>query len=917
MTSPKSKANIETSFSRFSSDVWKLAEKKIDDPRRIAVLNALANLGHQQDDNNAFFESCGEYYLELRNDFIKKFNIKGLNTFKTFSTVTKKGGHKKHVKKGLSAAEIRNANRNNKASLEYKAIEEYLVNSKSAHFHKYTFCETKVIALMFIIKNSLVNEDLSFVYELYIGAKKVAKNLAQIQEHMVAKQNFNFEYVVSDLKHMISLLKSRYNLTYETILKDYPKLCLSTTYDTIFPSINIRPYDSQIELVSTIKEKAAKLIIYCSKIGSGKTSVSVSIAKYAESINKQLLFTCSIEPVRIQVCNMLYNMGIPFAIAVTNGKATKIINNYNCANSEPVAIVTDLHTTFLLLKEKNDYILFLDEPTVGADSVNHPVTNAVSKILKIAPPTTILSSATFPENEQIMPIIDYFNEHNENAIVKRITSKESYIGCSIYQFSENTTLIPFGNCNNKEELQNVINKLKSKPFIDRLLPAPLTFDLYRKVKQHIPNCIDLEHYFEQDIENLNQTNIQKIAIQLLENMLVLDDNLIKNICLNEIIPSDPNINSNIVTDKAHIYAGPCLYISEDPYIAGLNLYKELIAHHNVVITDIINNFNKNNAKFRSAQEQLEENLNKKVKKVVNESISCMKDDKSIRDKVKIKEVAKPEIGYKLQGKNAEKNSTLEQTKQPFIMFPQFMQVNSVKHMEKFNPVVLQTFNKTLFQLPIILEKLPTNLDIPDWVYYLLYCGIGIYSPQHALSNQLYNDIVLELASNKGLAFMISDENMSCGTDYPFSNILIEEKFAASHSMSTIFQLLGRAGRVGTSWTAKGHVGPALFERMMRYIVIGDEIDVEPINMVNSFLNSTDDTDKILHNGNLIDVEKNDIGVVLETKPPIIKETFESRTPVIKETLIPSANAWTRRKVDNFSSSSSSSSNNKWTRKSYN
>ena len=76
----------------------------------------------------------------------------------------------------------------------------------------------------------------------------------------------------------------------------------------------------------------------------------------------------------------------------------RIINNFSCKNDDNrILIVADFDATIELLNKNQDYILFVDEPTVGADQPNHPVTKAVAKIIALAPKTTILCSATLPD----------------------------------------------------------------------------------------------------------------------------------------------------------------------------------------------------------------------------------------------------------------------------------------------------------------------------------------------------------------------------------------------------------------------------------------------------------------------------------------------------------------------------------------
>lgn len=849
--------------------MWNLVERKIDDERKIAVHRAIANLGHQTASEEYKFTTCEDFYIELHNKFAAKFGLAVIPLKK--QEVIKKNGKKPHLKNKSSAADIKKKNMNKKALDEYLRVEEYFSNPVLVgNYSKYDFCEIKVIALLNILHITLndVDPNMEFVYELYIGSKKVMQNLKQIQQYMsTVKQNYNFEYCVNDLNFMVNQLKAKYNLTYEEVLKSYPRLCLSTCFDTVFPSINIKPYQSQIELMEFVKANPTALVLFKSRIGSGKTTLIIALAKWAQEVGKKVIFTCCNEPVRIQGCNMLYNMGIPFAIAVTDKKSVRIINNNNCTDETRVVIVTDLKTTYNLIKDNNDYVLFLDEPAVGADIEGHPVTNAVAKILRVSPKVTILSSASMPD---IPLVVDYFKEKYPGIAVTKIISKETFIGCSITQHN-NKELIPFGYCKNKKDLENVIIKLKTKSFIDRLLPAPLTLALYHKVK---PLCatIDLENYFDQDISYLSQTYIQFIAIQLLENMLSLNDEQIFTICSS--FTEDVYLNipepELMVTTNAHKY-GTCLYVSEDPFKEGMKLYKELFAHYNVNIVDLLNDYDREKAKFMNQDIRTNDKKSSSMKDLQDKLSSASSKPKSAYydgHSVKVPFVTKSKIIAKT---NCDISTITYSDKNPVIPFPKWLQVNTQAHVEKFAPNP-DAFHKSLYQYPLNLENLSSDLNIPDWVHYLLFCGIGIYSPSNSLANQKYNDLVLELASDKSLAFILSDESMSCGADYPLSNVLIEEAFANNHSINTIFQLLGRAGRSGTSWTARGHVGPNLYERIMNYITTNDsEIDIEAINISNAFLNYTDDTDKVLHNGTLIAVEK----VVIKDVIPSVNTSSSS------------------------------------------
>jgi hypothetical protein len=44
--------------------------------------------------------------------------------------------------------------------------------------------------------------------------------------------------------------------------------------------------------------------------------------------------------------------------------------------------------------------------------------------------------------------------------------------------------------------------------------------------------------------------------------------------------------------------------------------------------------------------------------------------------------------------------------------------------------------------------------------------------------------------------------INLGTNFPISNVILRDDLAERLNMNEMFQLIGRAGRVGQSWTAR-------------------------------------------------------------------------------------------------------------------
>ena len=131
--------------------------------------------------------------------------------------------------------------------------------------------------------------------------------------------------------------------------------------------------------------------------------------------------------------------------------------------------------------------------------------------------------------------------------------------------------------------------------------------------------------------------------------------------------------------------------------------------------------------------------------------------------------------------------------------------------------MIDKIDRRTLQPNLNLETLPLDLNIPDWIMLLLFAGIGIYHPFNTKLDYRYTEKILNLAAEGKLAFVISDDNICYGANYPFSHVIIDECLADKHSIGTIFQLAGRAGRVGESWVAYAHIGDNTSQRIMNYI----------------------------------------------------------------------------------------------------
>lgn len=854
-----------TQFKKFDRTQWVKIEKIYEDPLTNVILETMRRLGNADfkvDEVANNLKTCGdEIYSKIRPILIEKniidknipITIKNKGQSKTANVKKNKKAGNKLTKEDII--------RNNIMSNVNKNIDEMLKTFASKRFNatygfNSQYAELKLITFIYAINYCITskNQDASQCYELLIGIRKTLHNIKNMQ--------YLSEIAYNDLLYSYKKLGKHCDFKYATMFEKYPRLCLMTNYDTVFPNMAIKAYDSQISLINQIKTHKTGLFCYKAMIGTGKTTVVVALAEYINALRTmekatnrknsakkqpiQLIFTCSVEPVRHQVCRMAYNQQIPFGIAVIKNDNVKIINNFSCkSDDERLLIVADLDATIELLNKSNNYILFIDEPTVGADQRDHPITNAVSKIITLAPPTTILCSATLPEPEEIPNIINYLKSRyahlNANYNVHSVCSKESLIGCEIIK-SDGSILAPHNNCISCDELQTVTTNLKTKPFIDRLYTAPVVYKLCERMKKcGIENAIDLEEYFN-DVTTLSQTNIQESAIKLLEILLEYkNDTLVETVCkpLEKINISnnctkiydsqicdnqndetesnftwgDDNTNTDtttsevvvdgaydlkeIFTTQAHRYLGGCLVVVCDPLKFAYENSIELLKNCETSAR-IVDKYNASLQKFNQALQKLS--------------------------------------SIKNEDERTKKEQEIKGDFHPTLNFPEHLRINTIEHLVKFAPNMKNVIDKNSLMCKYSLENIPQTFNVPDWVMLLLFAGIGIYSPYDKKLSSSYTEYILNMSADGKLAFLISDDNISYGANYPFSHTISDDELTAKHSIGTIFQLMGRAGRVGQSWVAYAHVGDKTATRIMNYIKGIETIGIteEASNMNMSF-----------------------------------------------------------------------------------
>lgn len=912
---------------------WKRLERIYDEITK-AVHAALIRLLHNPHDghlseeviieipcmgDDAYISQCRSI-LE-KNKIVKKLDPKKLQKIIS-STQPKKGGTKhKKPSKGITREEIKRQNTLAKAKETFEKFFETLsIKSKQPNFaygFKQTFVELRLITFICIIhfyKENIKKIRQEDLFELIIAIHRVRRNINKFKDISTI--------ICDDLKlaHEEIILLSKF--TYEEMLISYPRLCLSTKYDGMFPSTIIKPHESQVALARAIcpdgkitENIPSMLILLRAMIGSGKTTGAIILMEYIRRVveiqkakrkktkakkanvitkNLQLICACAITHVAEEFMRMAINAGIPVGHASIVDDRLEIRDNFNCHGSSDnrVVIVADVPASVKLLEKGGNYALFLDEPTVGADTPNNELTHLIMKIIALAPKLTVLSSATLPDEHEIPKIMEHFKQRHaleadcSDVQIKNILSKQALIGSRIIR-PDGSTLVPFERCTTVSDLKFIIQKLEELTFVERLMTPKVTCTLKRIMeRQGITELVDLEEYFG-NFHLITQSDVHNVAIMLLKRLVETgDDRLVEIICgsfrnqqvghigsgkpLTDSSSDDsddlvqfesdekpssseqnPNPN-NIFTTDAHKYQGCCLVVTTDPYGYAKTQSQELFAGQPDFAT------------YCKIYDRAMDDYNRRMRKLDRSTTAV---DDETRD----------QRAQRIQ---------LQSDSVPVFPFPSHLRVGTIDHLMHFTPKSKHgLIDKRFLIVPIPLDSIHRDLSVPDEAIMMLCANISILSPDKPIPNSShvghhnFTKLCSEFTSNAQAAFTVSDESISYGVNCVFRCMKVEPGFEVGHSIQTIFQTFGRTGRLHKSWEADIHISNELAERLLDYIhgVHDNGIFDEAKNMLISFEKALIE---IAHHEAELDAKRRQLtpSPSIDTTPPVAT-VLHNGTPV--------------------------------------
>ena len=854
--------------SSLSKDAWTFIEKPLSetDKKRNQIINdlgeKLGNINAENINLGNLYSVGEEHYLRIRDEITgKSKNCKKTKTDILLDLPDLKDEPSSEKKKGKAGSKKATTNKilemriNNSSRL----IESQLINLKTMLIEgvhdklfndlmkEFNYIELRIIIIMKLLQIFTLYPDMieninSEKEEIIIASNKILYNLKKFREipnffnKLIQNQESKLsQQLLDDFEYKIKQLSSTMSLRLVDIANKRPKLIFDTKYDITLPEMVLKPYDSQLELSNLVKNNIDNgfMIFYKTLPGLGKTTMILSICKFISKCklssekykNMKVIFCCSdiLQSVRVQVLRIMYNFSIKFGIGRgLSDTQYEIKNSWNVHNDDNrELIVCDYLSTYLMLKEgKHDYILFFDEPTLLTDKLkDNYILDLLVKILYFLPKHTILSSATLPQMNEIENIIINYKERNPNGCVKEVSSNKTLVGCIIKDF-KNNVITPHSYCKDTKDLGILIEKIKIYPLLGKFYTLPYLMNLNEFIKSYGLN-MDIER-----IESFDQESI-------LENILFLLEKITKN---EKFIRNEDNCFEKLKDIKIKD-------IIEDSYDTtkldkeyNTVNYKKLLTFHAFKYLGCCLISTNNPIEFVKKNFFNEVRLLKEKAGIKN--ISMMYDNYLKEMKILKEKIDAIEINYTNENIQNEKISELLK-RQPKIEFPEELQINTHKHIKIFSQHV-KTYDRSMIKNDMIPESIDiSSFNVDDEIKFLLYMGVGIYSMN---IDPNYSNKVLEMLSDRQLAYIISDESFCYGANYQISNVIIDDDIGDEHSINTILQLIGRTSRIGKSWSGRVYLDNNTCKRIINFFESPDSKDAnsEGTNISRAYSKFSDD-----------------------------------------------------------------------------
>ena len=562
----------------------------------------------------------------------------------------------------------------------------------------------------------------------------------------------------------------------------------------VFKYTDLKLYEHQSRLFESIKRQGSKLVLYQAPTGTGKTMSPVGLAS-----GKKVIFTCAAKHIGLQLAKACISMEIKIAVAFGCKDAGDIRLHYFAAkdfvrhrrtgqifrvdnsNGEKVElIITDIQSYLpamnymLAFNEPEDIVWYWDEPTITLDYDNHSFHEILQRNWQQNDiPNVVLSSATLPNMDEILPMTRNFQAKFETHNVEEIISYECKKSIPILDANGNVVM-PHYIYKDFKKLRKCARHIEKNKTILRHIDVEdmVKFIYYVNKKKFIPDDYLIDQYFE----NVSDITIINLKIYYLRLLVLVKENYTK--IYNKFQENRMKMYESVIklttNDAYTLTDGPTIFLTEDVERMG-RFYLKV---SNIPDTELDNIM-----KIMERNEQYMLELEK-----VEKDEAQRRDKMGSADLEKDKSKCANSTDYKAQQAYMKKVAELKAKIHSIELSQKFIP-NSSAHIREW---ASDKETETAFSSDIedtIVEKI-MYLNVDKCWKILLLMGIGVFT-QHP--NKEYMDIMKELAEKQKLYLIIASSDYIYGTNYQFCHGYLS-KDLRNMTQEKMIQAFGRVGR---------------------------------------------------------------------------------------------------------------------------
>uniref|UniRef100_A0A6C0J960 Helicase ATP-binding domain-containing protein n=1 Tax=viral metagenome TaxID=1070528 RepID=A0A6C0J960_9ZZZZ len=562
----------------------------------------------------------------------------------------------------------------------------------------------------------------------------------------------------------------------------------------VFKYTDMKLYEHQAKLFDSLKREGSKMILYQAPTGTGKTMSPVGVAK-----GKKVIFTCAAKHIGLQLAKACISMGIKIAVAFgckdsgdirlhyfaakdyVKNRRTGAIFRVDNSNGEKVElIITDIQSYLpamnymLAFNEPQDIVWYWDEPTITLDYDDHEFHEILQRNWQQNDiPNVVLSSATLPNMDEILPMTRNFQNKFETNNVQEIISYECKKSIPILDANGNIVM-PHYIYKDFKKLRKCARHIEKNKTILRHIDVEdmVRFIYYINKKKFITDEYQINNYFE----DVSEITIINLKIYYLRILLLIKDNY--DTIYKKFQENRARMYNSVIkittSDAYSLTDGPTIFLTEDVERMG----RFYLRASNIPESELDNIM-----KVMSRNERYMIDLEK-----------VEKDERHRRDKMgtedlgKDKSKTKDSSDYKAQQAYTKKVVELKAKIHSIELSQKFIP-NSQAHIREWSQ---DKDTSTSFKSDIedsIVERIMYLNVNKEWKI-LLLMGIGVFKTH---PDKEYMDIMKELAEKQKLYLIIASSDYIYGTNYQFCHGYLSNDLM-NMTQEKMIQAFGRVGR---------------------------------------------------------------------------------------------------------------------------